>query len=153
MVLNWKYLAKTFFLLCSEVNYFQIEISFQQIMSLFQYIVGEFQNLKWSTELDSFYDETPNKGTLQFTNIIATQNPEAIRFLVLACHYDSKIFDFRFIAATDSAVPCAMLIYLAKSLKNALSQMKSVRIIVFNNIFHNVLVILIWKYFITAVVG
>ncbi|KAK7590235.1 hypothetical protein V9T40_001848 [Parthenolecanium corni] len=89
------------------------------------YIVGEFKNLKWTTELDSFYDETPNQGTLQFTNIIATYNPQAVRFLVLACHYDSKIFDFVFIAATDSAVPCAMLIYLAKSLNSTLSQMKS----------------------------
>lgn len=119
---------------------------------LFQYIVGEFKKLKWTTELDSFYDETPNQGTVQFTNIIATYNPEAVRFLVLACHYDSKIFDYVFIAATDSAVPCAMLIYLAQSLNSASSQMKSVStIIVLSTRQPYPSIRLIWKYFIVSV--
>jgi hypothetical protein len=37
--------------------------------------------------------------------------------VVYACHYDSKYFQsFDFVAATDPAVPCAMLLYLAKYL-------------------------------------
>lgn len=48
------------------------------------------KNLGWTVELDSFDDRTPTFGELTFTNIIATLNPNAKRFLVLACHYDSK---------------------------------------------------------------
>lgn len=83
-----------------------------------EYITREMQNLKWNVELDPFHDTTPNKGKLLFTNIIATNNPSASKYLVFACHYDSKLMNFKFIAATDSAVPCAMLIYFAKLLGN-----------------------------------
>lgn len=57
-----------------------------------EYIVKELKDLKWTTELDEFDDKTPNMGTLTFTNIIAKLNPNAERYLVLACHYDSKYF-------------------------------------------------------------
>ena len=41
-------------------------------------------------------------------------NPDAPRKLVLACHYESKIMDGGiFYAATDSAVPCAMMMNMA----------------------------------------
>jgi glutaminyl-peptide cyclotransferase len=56
------------------------------------YIVAEMEKLKWNVELDVFTDKTPNMGELTFSNIIATLNPNAERFLVLACHYDSKYF-------------------------------------------------------------
>lgn len=48
--------------------------------------------MKWKIELDEFEDETP-LGKKPFTNIVATVNPNAERFLVLACHYDSKYFN------------------------------------------------------------
>lgn len=54
------------------------------------YIVQQLKRLRWQVDLDEFQDETPNFGILTFTNIIATLNPNANRFLVLACHYDSK---------------------------------------------------------------
>ena len=74
----------------------------------------------WAVEEDSFTENTP-LGRKQFTNIVATQNPKAIRRLVLACHYDSKYFeDFVFIGATDSAVPCAMLLDVARHLNTSL---------------------------------
>ena len=57
-----------------------------------EYIVKELKDLKWTIELDEFDDKTPNMGTLTFTNIIAKLNPNADRYLVLACHYDSKYF-------------------------------------------------------------
>jgi len=39
--------------------------------------------------------------------------------IVFACHYDSKYFeDFDFIGAIDSAVPCALLLDMAKDLKD-----------------------------------
>lgn len=56
------------------------------------YIVKYMQDLKWTVELDEFQDETPNFGVLTFSNIIATLNPNAERFIILACHYDSKYF-------------------------------------------------------------
>ncbi|VDM53963.1 unnamed protein product [Angiostrongylus costaricensis] len=59
---------------------------------------------------------TPN-GTRTFRNLIVTKGVNAPRRLVLACHYDSKILPGEvMIAATDSAVPCAMIMDIAKSL-------------------------------------
>ena len=66
-------------------------------------------------------------GTLPFKNIIATHNPNAKRFLDVACHYDSKYYpgDNQFVGATDSAVPCAMMIQMAHSLNDALENQKN----------------------------
>jgi len=47
---------------------------------------------------------------------------------VLACHYDSKYTaDYEFIGATDSAVPCAMLLHLAYTMKDKLDDHKNRR--------------------------
>lgn len=67
----------------------------------------------YHTELDEFIDSTPI-GRINFSNIVATSDPDACRQLVLACHYDSKMMD-DFLGATDSAVPCAMLLELSRS--------------------------------------
>lgn len=86
------------------------------------YIVNRMQSLDWTIQMDQFDDKTPI-GVVNFANIIATHNPNAERFLVLACHYDSKYFkDFIFLGAIDSAVPCAMLINIAKTLKQYLNK-------------------------------
>lgn len=53
--------------------------------------------------------------------ISATLDPTAKRFLTIVCHFDSKYFaDFKFIGATDSAAPCAMMIDLARTLNYSL---------------------------------
>lgn len=81
------------------------------------YIINRMQNLGWTVKLDQFDDNTP-LGVTNFANIIATHNPNAERFLVLACHYDSKLFqEFEFVGAVDSAVPCAMMLNLANTLQ------------------------------------
>ncbi|EDV97699.1 glutaminyl-peptide cyclotransferase [Drosophila grimshawi] len=86
-----------------------------------QYIEQSLRDLDWHVELDSFHDKAPIKGTLHFSNIIATLNPQADRYLVLACHYDSKYMpDVEFVGATDSAVPCAILLNVAKVLQQQL---------------------------------
>ena len=91
-----------------------------------EYIVKSMKDLNWNVELDEFVDKTPIFGDLKFSNIIATLNPEAERFLVIACHYDSKYFkDQEFLAATDSAVPCAQMINLVYVLKDYLESTKS----------------------------
>ena len=94
---------------------------------------------------DTFSQWIAYRGTKTFTNIIATLNPLAPYKLVLACHYDSKVSiaktslnckigsvqycsqslpppflpqltNFNFVAATDSAAPCAILLNMAKFL-------------------------------------
>jgi glutaminyl-peptide cyclotransferase len=87
------------------------------------------QGLDWKVESDPFEENTPIFGRLQFENIVATLNPNARRYLVLACHYDSKYYrESDFVGATDSAVPCAMMInlahILAQPLKRTLSQVR-----------------------------
>jgi len=84
------------------------------------FIIESMEELEWQVDRDAFTDSTPF-GNIRFENIIATQNPLAERFLVLACHYDSKYFKkFEFLGATDSAVPCAMLINLAYTMNKFL---------------------------------
>lgn len=83
-----------------------------------QFIKKQFEDLNWTVTLDEFDDDTP-LGMKRFTNIIATLNPNAKRRLILAAHYDSKYFPEDgsgrfFLAATDSAIPCAMLIEIAR---------------------------------------
>lgn len=67
------------------------------------FIVGELKSMGMQVELDSFNDNAPIFGKLNFVNIIGKLNPKADRFLVLSAHYDSKYFrDFDFLAATGS---------------------------------------------------
>lgn len=87
----------------------------------------------WRLDEDSFEQPTI-LGQQRFTNLIATFLPKrsqrhllrstnmrdiaAPRRLVLAAHYDSKRFEhFSFHAATDSAVPVAILLDLATALQ------------------------------------
>ncbi|XP_066501927.1 glutaminyl-peptide cyclotransferase [Hoplias malabaricus] len=76
----------------------------------------------WSVEIDSFNSETP-LGPINFSNILAVLDPMAPRRLLLACHYDSKTKPLDphnpeqvFLGASDSAVPCAMLLELVTAL-------------------------------------
>ncbi|CAO3570825.1 unnamed protein product [Mortierella alpina] len=91
----------------------------------------------WHLEKDTFVGQTPY-GPKTFTNLIFTKNPKAENRLVLAAHFDSKYFPPKdtkpasewnggedtepFVAATDSAAPCAILLDVAASLDRALDQ-------------------------------
>lgn len=87
------------------------------------------RNLGWDVESDVFEDYTPVFGNLKFENIITKLNPNAKRYLTLACHYDSKYEkNYDFIGATDSAVPCMQLINLAKVMKRQLLSIKNVSV-------------------------
>lgn len=77
----------------------------------------------WHIELDEFHEKTPERK-VKFVNIIATLDPLAPKRVILACHYDSKKFPFEFIGAVDSAVPCALLLALARELKCLLQHRK-----------------------------
>ncbi|CEL52426.1 hypothetical protein RSOLAG1IB_00967 [Rhizoctonia solani AG-1 IB] len=89
------------------------------------YLVKTMKDLNWDVEEDPFTSNTPY-GEKRFTNVIATKNPEAPRRLVLAAHFDSKYFatypESQFVGATDSAVPCAMLLDLAQTLDGLLNE-------------------------------
>ena len=95
-----------------------------------QHIKSTLSGLKagWDVSEDSFHEQTPY-GRMPFTNIIATLNPSAKRRLVLACHFDSKYYPPQwhgraFQGATDSAVPCAMMLELARALDQELKSLK-----------------------------
>lgn len=99
---------------------------------LLQHITSTLSLLSadWEIDLDSFQSPTP-RGKVTFTNIIATLDPSAPRRLLLACHYDSKALppDPRapekvFLGASDSAVPCAMILELVTSLDSQLRSFK-----------------------------
>lgn len=85
-------------------------------------------NAGWEVTEDRFQSWTPY-GQMPFNNIIATLNPGSKRRIVLACHYDSKYFPPQwhgreFLGATDSAVPCSMLLEMARALDNELKTLK-----------------------------
>ncbi|XP_076306431.1 glutaminyl-peptide cyclotransferase-like [Tachypleus tridentatus] len=85
-----------------------------------KYIIDSMKALQWDVEVDSFLDATP-LGYKEFANVIATLNPKACQRLVLACHYDSKFStNETLLGATDAAVPCAMIINLARLLDRQL---------------------------------
>ncbi|XP_074978494.1 glutaminyl-peptide cyclotransferase-like protein isoform X2 [Caretta caretta] len=95
-----------------------------------QFVVDSLATLTagWRVELDTFEDRTP-RGVVGFANVVATLDPAAGRRLVLACHYDSKYFPRdrqgrTFLGATDSAMPCAILLELATALDAELLKTK-----------------------------
>lgn len=88
------------------------------------YINNRMEQLGWTVENNEFVDNTPNIPKMKFTNIIARLNPNANRYLTLACHYDSKIME-DFVGATDSAVPCAIMINLAHTLAKYFEERKN----------------------------
>ena len=55
------------------------------------YIISTLRELNWHIEEDSFIGSTPY-GLRNFTNVIATKDPDAPRRVVMAAHYDSKYF-------------------------------------------------------------
>ncbi|CAB3397917.1 unnamed protein product [Caenorhabditis bovis] len=80
------------------------------------YLANFMTKLGFAIEWDAFQDTTPF-GKRNFRNLIATSDEHAPRRLVLACHYDSIIIPGQpMIAATDSAVPCAMMLDTAEKL-------------------------------------
>lgn len=104
---------------------FGLSASFQHISSTLSSLSAD-----WAVDLDSFHSQTP-RGQVKFTNIIATLDPSAPRRLLLACHYDSKALlpdpvapERVFLGASDSAVPCAIILELASSLDIKLRDFK-----------------------------
>nr|KAI8741471.1 glutaminyl-peptide cyclotransferase-like protein [Biomphalaria glabrata] len=77
-------------------------------------------SLGWHVEEDQFRDLTPY-GEIPFSNVIATLDPAVTKRIVLACHYDSKLLP-GFVAASDSAAPCSVMIETARWLGSMVSE-------------------------------
>lgn len=91
-----------------------------------KHIKDHFTSLGWNIEEDAFTDQNTPYGAVNFANIITTPPYPAHKYLVLACHYDSKyLTEGVFVGATDSAVPCAILLDIAKSLNTYLKRYPS----------------------------
>ncbi|KAH9517726.1 hypothetical protein DERF_008368 [Dermatophagoides farinae] len=109
-----------------------------------QYIKNTLRDLnsRWHIEEDVFRTRTP-AGQVKFQNIIATYVPEfgcirsksSLKRTILACHYDSLKSSLvkghnntdinqveRFTGATDAAVSCSMMIYLAYTMNDHLEK-------------------------------
>ncbi|KAI1141830.1 peptidase family M28-domain-containing protein [Hypoxylon sp. FL0543] len=85
---------------------------------------------KWSIEWYNSTSTTPVSGNKQvpFQNLLFKREPPWVtegqsNLLTLVAHYDSKITPEGFIGATDSAVPCAILMHVARYLDKFITQM------------------------------
>jgi len=85
---------------------------------------------KWHITWQNSTGKTPVTGDRQipFQNLIIRREPPWTKsgqanFLTLVAHYDSKISPNGFIGATDSAAPCAMLLFVARAIDKHLTQM------------------------------
>lgn len=85
---------------------------------------------KWDVTWQNSTSTTPVTGKKQipFANIIARREPPWTKpgqanYLTLVAHYDSKITPEGFIGATDSAVPCAIALHVARFVDKYMQQM------------------------------
>lgn len=97
-----------------------------------QHLVQYFatQLPKWSLTWQNSTSKTPATGArdVPFGNLIFKREPPWTKpgqanLLTLVAHYDSKLQPEGFIGATDSAVPVAVLMHVAKSIDRYLTQM------------------------------
>jgi hypothetical protein len=78
------------------------------------YIVQELQKAGLTAELDHFTAQTPI-GPRQMVNVRAARRGARSEIIALAGHYDTKIFDFPFVGASDGGSSTAWLIEMARS--------------------------------------
>lgn len=83
---------------------------------------------KWTLEWQNSTSKTPNGAEVPISNLIFKREPPWTKpgqanWLMLAAHYDSKNIPEVFVGATDSAVPCAILMHIARSIDKYATQM------------------------------
>ena len=82
-----------------------------------QYILARLEAAGIATREDAFESETP-LGRVRMVNLIATIPGRRTDRIVLATHYDTKLFrDFRFVGASDGASSTAAVLELGRILK------------------------------------
>jgi glutaminyl-peptide cyclotransferase len=82
---------------------------------------------QWVITFQNSTQPTALGRDIQFVNLIMTRDPPwassaNVDRLTFAAHYDSKVTPEGFIGAVDSAVPCAIMMQMARSLDAALSK-------------------------------
>ena len=83
------------------------------------YIVGEVRRFGIEPEVQGFEATTPH-GRIHMANIIARLPGRRADVILLAGHYDTKLFNsFRFVGANDGGSSAALLIELARRLAKA----------------------------------
>lgn len=80
----------------------------------------------WRFEVDAFQADTPVQPNVSFANVVATRDPPGVTGgdvgrLTLVAHYDSKREPDGFVGAVDSAVPCALIMWVVKQVDSALT--------------------------------
>lgn len=100
-----------------------------------EFVISEL-NDTWNVERDGFTATPPYPyEPVKFENLIFSRKDRdaASSYIVLAAHIDSKITPDGFKAATDSAVPVAIIIYLMLMLESELAQSdRDVKIFLFD---------------------
>ncbi|MDD5544032.1 MAG: M28 family peptidase [Acidobacteriia bacterium] len=82
-----------------------------------QFILGTLHGYGISAEQDRFVAITP-RGKISMNNIIAKIPGESPEILIIAGHYDTKLFDsFRFVGANDGGSSAAFVLEMAHALK------------------------------------
>jgi len=84
---------------------------------------------RWTIEWYNSTTTTSAKGAaVPISNIVFKREPPWTKpgqanWLTLAAHYDTKQIPNNFVGATDSAVPCAILMHVAKTIDQFVTQM------------------------------
>jgi hypothetical protein len=85
---------------------------------------------RWTIEWQNSTATTPSSGgkEVPFRNLIVRREPPWTKegqanMLTLVAHYDSKRLPDGFVGATDSAVPCAILMQVVRELDSHLTRM------------------------------
>jgi Zn-dependent M28 family amino/carboxypeptidase len=82
------------------------------------YITGQLKTLGLSPTEQAFDAQTP-LGTMKMANVIVRLPGKRPERLIIAGHYDTKLFrEFRFVGASDGGSSAAMLLELARVLKD-----------------------------------
>ncbi|MFQ5739377.1 MAG: M28 family peptidase [Acidobacteriota bacterium] len=82
------------------------------------YILQQLKSYGLPVHTEAFEPLTP-KGPLEMINIWGVAKGEKTSVIILASHYDSKLFDnFRFVGANDGGSSTALLLELARVLAN-----------------------------------
>ncbi|CAG0878950.1 unnamed protein product [Cyprideis torosa] len=99
--------------------------------SVREFIAKQLQDSGYIVVIERHSEQIPlvDSGlprSVEFASVVATLNPQAERQIVLAAHYDTlyrdKNFSRRFVGASDSAVPCAMILFMGVRLAPILRQ-------------------------------
>src|SRR5262249_984571 len=81
-----------------------------------EYIVRELKSFGLKTTLDEFTGNTP-LGKIKFKNVIAELPGESSNVIIIASHYDTKLFkEFTFVGANDGGSSTGALLEIARNM-------------------------------------